>query len=508
MKKICTVLLAAAMLMGAATGASAIDFKAKGQWLVGFGLGETSLVNKTDGKKADHNDMFQANQRVRLQLDAVASEALSGTVYFEIGTQRWGNADDGAALGADGTVVKVKRAYIDWAVPQTDLKFRMGIQGLALPNVAGGSAVMDTDAGAVVASYQATENVGVTAFWARPLNDNFGGYPKHGTDTYRASYLDNMDLFGLMLPVKFDGIEATPWLMYGIRGKNAFEGYEFDPDRNHWGTSDGNLTESLAPFSGIDGRLGWVRTATDKTYGSMFWAGLPVALTLWDPLNIEFDFNYGYVEKMGRFEVETRPGRRASTKREGWLAKALVEYKMDWGVPGIFGWYASGDDGNVKNGSERMPSIVPMGNMTSFMGDGNFGWMMQDLGVDYSGSWGIGAQVRDMSFMEDLSHTLRVAYWGGTNAPSMIKYMDNAYSWNTSTGAFASPYLTTKDSLLEINFINNYKMYENFDINFEVSYLANFIDNDAWRKRSSNGNGGTFSKQDAWKAEVIFAYSF
>jgi hypothetical protein len=38
MKRICTLLLAAGLLFGAATGASAIDFKAKGQWLVGFGV--------------------------------------------------------------------------------------------------------------------------------------------------------------------------------------------------------------------------------------------------------------------------------------------------------------------------------------------------------------------------------------------------------------------------------------------------------------------------------------
>ena len=34
MKRICTLLLAASMLLGVATGASAIDFKAKGQWLM------------------------------------------------------------------------------------------------------------------------------------------------------------------------------------------------------------------------------------------------------------------------------------------------------------------------------------------------------------------------------------------------------------------------------------------------------------------------------------------
>ena len=116
MKKLTTLALAAAMVMGAATCASAIDFKAKGQWQFGFSAG---------------------SQRVRLQLDAVASEALSGTVFFEIGHQYWGKGANGAAMGADGMVVKVRQAYLDWIVPQTDLKIRMGIQNLSLPSAAG-----------------------------------------------------------------------------------------------------------------------------------------------------------------------------------------------------------------------------------------------------------------------------------------------------------------------------------------------------------------------------------
>ncbi|WP_297828421.1 outer membrane homotrimeric porin [uncultured Desulfovibrio sp.] len=507
MKRICTLLLAAGMLLGVATGASAIDFKAKGQWLVGFAGGENQLLSKTrtgangSKQKYDSSDKFAAQQRVRLQLDAVASEALSGTVFFEIGNQTWGKAEQGGALGADGTMVKVKRAYIDWLVPQTDLKFRMGIQGVTLPNVAGGSAIMDTDAAAITASYQFNENVALTALWARPLNDNYIGNNSHGSENYHQNYLDNMDLFALMLPVKLDGFEITPWAMYGVAGKNSLNGYNAD---NGWGTADGNLDYSLRPYPGISGRdeIG----GTSKAYGNMFWAGLPFAITAWDPLNIEVDINYGYVESMGRFDASKNGvAKRGSTERQGWLAKALVEYKLDWGVPGIFGWYGSGDDGNVKNGSERMPSIVPMGNFTSFMGDGNYGWMWVDNSLEYAGTWGIGLQIRDMSFMEDLKHTFRVAYWGGTNSPSMVKYMDSAYAWNDGWGTGASPYLTTNDGLLELNLVNSYQMYENFDVNLELGYIANFMDNDTWKK---SNNPSSFQKQDAWKAQLIFAYSF
>lgn len=516
MKKLCTLLLAAGLVFGAATGASAIDFQAKGQWLMGFGVQDTNFIHKTrdaDGKKATNtNDKFGAVQRLRLQLDAVASESLSGTVGFEIGTTTWGQAESGGALGADATnVIKLKRAYLDWMVPETDLKFRMGIQGVTLPNVAGGSAVMDTDVAGITANYKFNDTVSLTALWARPLNDNFDGKRTIGRqNSNRAGYLDNLDLFSLMVPVTLDGFSITPWAMLGMKGANSMEGIEeWQGREDGFSTKDGNLHYSLYPYPGLRGRdeIG----GTSKGYGTLFWAGLPFSITAFDPLNIEVDLNYGYSEGMGRYWAEKGVGadavsKRSSTERQGWLAKALVEYKMDWGVPGIFGWYASGDDGNPRNGSERMPSVVPMANMTSFMGDGNYGWAWQDFCLDYAGTWGVGLQLRDMSFVEDLSHTFRVAYWGGTNSTGMVKYMENAWAWDKGMGSNTGPYLTTNDGLLEFNLVNNYKMYENFDINLELSYIANFVDNDTWKKAGDRDT--SFQKQDVWKAEVIFAYSF
>ena len=506
MKKILTLMLAAGMLLGAASGAKAIDFKASGEWLVGFGLGDGSLIKDVDNKKRHHEDTFNAGQRVRLQLDAVASESLSGTVFFEIGDQMWGNAESGGALGADGKEVKVKNAYIDWMVPNTDLKLRMGLQAVALPNVAGGSAIMDGDAAAVVASYQFNDNVGLTALWMRPLNDNYAGRVYGDREDYQKNYLDNMDLFALMLPLKFDGVELTPWAMYGMQGKNTrFNEGEVE-------TADGALSVTLPGYlPGMNfgpGGLG----KTSKAYGSMFWAGLPVAITAFDPLNIEFDINYGYVEAMGRYDVLKRGTDlvRGNSKREGWLVKALVEYKMDWGTPGIFGWYASGDDGNVKNGSERLPSIAGAGNFTSFMGDGNLAWgtgyNFYDNNLTYAGTWGVGLQIADVSFVEDLKHTFRVAYWGGTNSPSMVKYMGSGVAWDETTAAQDGPYLTTNDGLLEFNLVNSWQIYENLEANLELGYIVNMMDKDTWDK--SYVSDRNWSKQDAWKAQLIFAYTF
>ena len=494
MKKLMTLALAAGMLLGAATGASAIDFKAKGQWLMGFSAGDGSLISHTKAKGSDHNsardtdDIFSASQRVHLQLDAVASEALSGTVFFEIGDQVWGNAKSGGALGADGTVVELKNAYIDWMVPNTDLKFRMGIQGIQLPNVAGGSAVFDDDVAGVVASYQFNENVGLTTFWARPYNDNYDARAD------RTNYQDNMDLFALMVPLTFDGVKVTPWAMYGMAGANSKTARSMGP-----------YTRPILSDNGV------ADTTTSKAYGSMFWAGLPISLTLWDPLNVELDINYGYVESMGRYTADRYNGtgfRMGDTKREGWLVKALVEYKMDWGTPGIFGWYASGDDGNVKNGSERMPTVSGCGNFMSFMGDGNYGWSsagsLYDRNLTYTGTWGIGLRVHDLSFVEDLKHSFRVAYWGGTNSPSMAKYVKHSWGWDNGLDKDGH-YLTTNDGLLEFNLVNSYQIYENLEANLELGYIVNMMDDDTW-KRSYRSD--SYKKQDAWKAQLIFAYSF
>ena len=507
MKKILTLMLAAGMLLGAASGAKAIDFKASGEWLVGFGLGDGSLIKDVDNKKYRHHDTFNAGQRVRLQLDAVASESLSGTVFFEIGDQMWGNAESGGALGADGKEVKVKNAYIDWMVPNTDLKLRMGLQAVAMPNVAGGSAIMDGDAAAVVASYQFNDNVGLTALWMRPLNDNYTGTNAEDEPYGNGyeNYLDNMDLFALMLPLKFDGVELTPWAMYGMQGKNT----RFNEGGVE--TADGALDVTLPGY--LPGMNEFALGKTGKAYGSMFWAGLPVAITAFDPLNIEFDINYGYVEAMGRYDVLKRGTDlvRGNSKREGWLVKALVEYKMDWGTPGIFGWYASGDDGNVKNGSERLPSIAGAGNFTSFMGDGNLAWgtgyNFYDNNLTYAGTWGVGLQIADVSFVEDLKHTFRVAYWGGTNSPSMVKYMGSGVAWDDTTAAQDGPYLTTNDGLLEFNLVNSWQIYENLEANLELGYIVNMMDKDTWDK-SYISEQRNWSKQDAWKAQLIFAYTF
>ena len=507
MKKLMTLALAAAMMLGAATGANAIDFKAKGQWIMSFDYGmhgdfAKSKANRNSGYKnstTGNEDEFEARQRVRLQLDAVASEALSGTVFFEIGDQVWGNSETGGALGADGKVVELKRAYIDWMVPQTDLKVRMGIQGIALPSfTTNASQIMDDDVAAISLNYQFNENVGLTAFWARPYNDNAGYKSSDAGSTKWDNYMDNMDMFAVLLPLTFDGVKVTPWVMYAAMGPGMFDNFAKDPG-NAWGRASAGMQSG---FKGTD----W-----NDSYGNAFWAGVTGEVTYWDPFRIAWDVNYGSAS----YEDQ-------KMNREGWLASLLLEYKLDWGTPGLYGWYGSGDDSNPRNGSERMPVVSANGNngFSNFAFNGN-PYIAREgvLGTNMTGTWGIGARLKDVSFLEDLKHTLRVNFMGGTNAPKMAKYIrdyGNPYAKHGVSDvaryatAYDPMYLTTDDTALEIGLTNTYKMYDNFTVMLDASYVALWLEDSrsVWGKNPGRGALGGDGVYDAWNVNLSFVYSF
>ena len=506
MKKLMTLALAAAMMLGAATGANAIDFKAKGQWIMDFNYGmhgnfgdSKAAANSGFSRNGNHEDEFEATQRVRLQLDAVASEALSGTVFFEIGDQIWGQDSTGGALGADGKVVELKRAYIDWMVPQTDLKVRMGIQGLALPSfTTNASQIFDDDVAAVSLNYQFNENVGLTAFWARPYNDN-NGYKYSSTAIDNKSYMDNMDMFAVLLPLTFDGVKVTPWVMYAAMGPGMF---------NKWGNKDFDAGNAWTRASrGMTS--GFTGTDSLDSYGNAFWAGVTGEVTYWDPFRIAWDVNYGSAS----YEDQ-------KMNRAGWLASLLLEYKLDWGTPGLYGWYGSGDDSNPRNGSERMPVVSANGNnqFSNFAFNGN-PYIAREgvLGTTMVGTWGIGARLKDVSFLEDLKHTLRVNFMGGTNAPKMAKYIrHNPYAKHGVSDvaryatAYDPMYLTTDDNALEIGLTNTYKMYDNFTVMLDASYVALWLEDSrsVWGKNPGRGALGGDGVYDAWNVNLSFVYSF
>ena len=546
MKKLATLMLAAGMVLGSFAGAEAIDWKVKGEWIFQFGVSDgIKMVRRDrDGNKRYGNtnsqDNFNAVQRVRLQIDAVASETLSGQVYFEIGDSHWGRLNQGAGMNADQIVVEVKRAFIDWIVPSTDLRVRMGVQGLALPSYTFGTGVFEEDVAAVTATYKFNDNVSLTAFWARPLNDNApavvgrrAGQDNRNFYSKQAFYMDNLDVFGLILPLSFDGFKITPWGAIAAVGPDAFRDAWVDGTNAAgvaaagWGSpgtrNTNGVFRDMAPAyfntgrvqAGTNGPLARI----NRSYATAWWAGLTGEITAADPFRIAWDANYGSIQY----------DKTKFLNRHGWFINVLAEYKLDWGVPGLYFWWGSGDDSNPSNGSERMPY---MGNTNQNMKLSNFGFnghywdAVGDgrTGLDHTGTWGIGARIRDMSFIEDLKHTLRVNFFGGTNSPAMAKWITGK-KWRNGPRAegglqtdfqtgfgssdAATMYLTTQDYGLEINFENVYKIYENLDMMVEVGYIHLWLDQSqaVWGAKRDVGVRGV-NVTDAINANIFFRYSF
>ncbi|WP_304679645.1 outer membrane homotrimeric porin [uncultured Desulfovibrio sp.] len=511
--------LAGVALLVAPSGAEAIDFKARGWWLFSAQYGQNgNFSNKGHTGYDSLEDDFEARSRVRLQLDAVASESLSGQLYFEIGKFIWGKAGNpqgGGALGADSSdLIKLKRAYIDWMVPNTDLSVRMGIQAFRSPFFAlDGPTVLTADGAGVTASYKINNNAGLTGFWMRPYNDNYisGSGRQNG-------FLDNVDFAGLLVPLRSDGWAMTPWGVYGAIGPNTFRtGKNPAPGENSFFGQRINGVDGNYFYSGMFPLLAdktAINRKTPSQYGNAWWAGLTGELTMWDPLRIAWEFTYGGVSWMDDPAMD----------RKGWMGALLFEYKTGWGVPGIYGWYASGDDDDVGNGSERMPYIVNdfgvSGFSSTFAGP-DINGLERDrvLANTLIGTWGVGARLKNVSFFHNLRHTLHVSLWGGTNSSGILeKIHDRTGKWmspnvNDNTG-FKVPvgrdnmYLTDKDYALELGLLNQYKIYENLSVNLEAGYVHLMLDksDDTWGLAATGG--GKRGIRDAWNVSALFIYSF
>lgn len=481
MKRIITLLLAAGLVLGAAGASKAADIKAKGMWDFAF----TWANNFNDSKGGD--DYFDARQRLRTQIDVIASESLRGVVFLEMGDQVWGQASSGGSIGTDGTVVEVRFSYIDWVIPNTELKVRMGLQPVALPGFVAGSNILNHDAAGITVSAPITDNIGVNLFWARLENDNGMGQHRGADSKYRT---DAFDAVGLTIPLTFDGVKVTPWGLYAAVGTDSLRS---NGSANHAapanGDQIGNLRKGLLP-KGVNAATAF----SDDNNGNAWWAGVTGDITLWNPFHLAVDLNYGGID-LGTDTVSN-----IDLKRTGWLAAVLAEYKLDMFTPGVIFWYASGDDDDPYDGSERIPSIRGSWTATGMSYDGYFSLGNGDdlFGIYTAGMMGAVIRLKDISFVEDLTHVLRVAYLNGTNDKAM------ANEGIITSGDLTSGYLTTKDKAWEVNFDTTYKIYDNLLLNVELGYMYLDYDKGVWGDLEETAG----ISSSAFRAAVNMRYAF
>ena len=465
MKRIMTLLLAAGLVLGAGMGsAKAVELTASGTWQFGW-----SWMQGLGGDSADTSDTFKAKSRLRTQFNFIASEELQGVLQLEIGNADWGG-QDGWATGTDGKNLKVRYAYVDWMVPNTDLHVRMGLQPMSAPMYTfNGALLCDAEMAALTASYQFNEMVGVTLAWMRPYNDDSESH-------------DAIDLFLLSLPVTGDGWAVTPYGIVGSVARHAMEGVGPNIDGEWgkvWGAELGYLQAGLLP-------VGAIALPGDKAHGVAWWAGIGGELTMFDPFRVALDFVYG--------SVDLGDNNRVDLKRSGWAVSGEASYALDFVTPKVGLWYASGDDANPYDGSERMPFIYPSNAINNFGFDG--GWYDADqISVGSVGMWGASLQFNDIQLIEGLYHDLRGTYVQGTNNRAMAAVA------GAPIRNYEGMYLTTGDSAWEIDFDTKYDIYKNLALHVELSYINLDLDEAAWGPVDSDA-------EEAYKAGIYLTYKF
>lgn len=460
MKKLVTLLLAAGLVFSAANSASAVEVKTSGTMDFAFDWTQNIGTNFQDYDDAGINQKhFGAVQRFRLGLEFVMSENLSATYQAQVGTFTWGGAagtgeNTGGVLGSRSANIVTRLAYLDWMVPNTSVKVRMGQQAVALPSFTFGSPVLDDTATGVVVAAPLTDNFGLTGMWLRGAS----GFRRGAVDNANRVD-DNLDIFGLIGDVKGDGFQVQPWVAYAAVGK----GFKYE-----------RLNGKVDPDTLLPGNA------------TAWWAGISGELTMFDPFRLTADFMYN--------NVDVDHSKAADS--DGWYAALGAEYKTAYGTPALKGWYASGDDKNARR-TDKGGSVMEISggfNATSTFYDGAFG-LGKHIGVTSpNGSWGISAQWNDISFVENLSHALSVTYVQGTNNKHNALDPDAGY-------------LTTKDSLVEIDFNTTYNIYQNLATVLELGYIFEDFDGKNLA-RVQDDPDGKVKFSNAWRASLNFQYKF
>ena len=506
MKKLVTLLLAAGLVVSAANGASAVELRVSGTLDFAFEgynniNGAYSFLDNEDFLRntgtRGNNKHFDAVQRMRLGLEFIMSENLSGYYEAQVGTFTWGgpsrgltggqggnlNENLGGALGSRAANLVTRQVYLDWMIPNTDIKIRMGQQLYRLPSYATASPVLDDTATGVTAYVPFNDKTALSAYWIRALSD-----PRRGADSSIGNATNgNFDLLGLNLNLQYDGFEITPWGAVGFLGNDA--------DLIQGGAS---VFSGLLPVTGYD-RVYWdgdrLNAYRDATKSTVWFGGIGGQMVRFDPFRLAVDFYYSGTDN-----------KHSVTSRQGWFVAASADYRTPYGVPTLKGWYASGDDGNPTNGSERPLSLSGAFNPgASIYFHGRYGIANTINNGDAGGTWGLSAQWNNLSLVEDLFHSLRVTYFQGTNNKNMPRLLNRGFVPGLDeTRVSPATYLTTKDHVIEVDFDTTYSIYKNLATVLELGYAFQNFDDDVWRL--ADGSKADYS--NAWRAALNFRYTF
>ena len=387
-------------------------------------------------------------------------------MLFQYRHTNWG--DNGDVFTNDPSIVanggnsdhfRMRLAYIDWTIPSTDVKVRMGRQAVVTPSYAFGSAILDGRADAVTFTGAVNDNISLGFGWMR-IDSGSDIYVDDADAYVNSNVNDDADALMLNAEFAYDGFKVAPWAMY-ISGQ----------ENSMFGNSE---------FTGPS-------TFTEGNAYDAFVIGASAELNMFDPFVFAVDALYSNTKYHNMAD-------NAEDSFDGFYVGAKASYKFSNGTAALGGWYASGDDYDSTNANANDNGFILLDGgfsaSTILYGDNIIGADAYNTltGDSPFGTWGLIAEYAGFSFIENLTHTARVVYVQGTNEYNDAVKADRDFLD-----------FTEDDTAVEIDFNSTYQIYKNFSATLELGYV--FVDQD-------NLAQGQDEADDIFRTGLTFVYNF
>lgn len=295
MKKLLTITMVAVFILALAAVTYAAELKASGYVRQSTGWYRNAEVDDFQALDTLDDSNAWADYRARVKFDLVASENLSGTVYFEM-DDYWGGTADGA-LGADSKGVEIKNAYIKFKVPGLEgfpTTATVGIHGPFISNLG-----IDGDASGVMLDTK-VEPVDLRLSYIKGIEGDFNA-------------ADDFDYYSARATMPVGDLRAGLWFTWAHAG-------------------GGSLPTRLAAGTPSSSNLYWIGGLLDGKVGPASFSG-------------EFAYNGGKVDYSSPVAGATDPA-VDEDKFGGYAFIGNVSMPVSQFEVGAQFQYTSGDDRN------------------------------------------------------------------------------------------------------------------------------------------------------------------
>lgn len=430
-----------------------------------------------DGTKTE--DAFSIWQRLRFRTDYKQDDVFGFSLWLQVNNTPWGNGF--LAVDNPAVVVQVFKAYLQFKLPGSAVEITAGKQTVTLPQSEGfwGSIVLDSELGALAAKVPLGDNASLVAGYGRPL-----GYV-NALENLSTSPRDVLDLAFLTLPVASDPFSVTPWAALGLfmndGAHRPYTGADGPPDL-------GYIRQELLSLGFFTGKPGF-RQAT----APYLWAGSAVKIVSGD-----FMLFSDIVAGAGGL------GDASKNLRQGLFLDIALEYGgLSRATPRIFGWWSSGEDADPRNGTERLPAVVRTWNAGAsyLFSTGQTFDNTTSINASPIGSWGLGATLDGVCFIQDLSSRMTAVYMRGTNDPAPLRrsVLANGPGYMVAMGKN----LSVNEHLIGMNIDHTLSLGHGLKLVMETGWAhAGGLQKSIWTPRFVN------AARDSWKLACGFLYTF